>query len=196
MIIKKNTHHAVITNYFFAEGKERNHYNTGTNIFYEDDALYSYGRHYELAVRCQNAYILNKDYYSGGTSGHQNSTSWKASQHQKETGAGKLHHCCMSLKLLGDILHSLKWVASTYGRWLLANSKRRITSISLKTSCRINIPLHGNIPVGICNLWSLRLIGHRGLISYAASLRAIVTVAQSSKHIGLKTNRYSMQEVV
>ena len=95
-----------------------------------------------------------------------------------------------------DILHSLKWVASTYGRRLLANSKRRITSISLKTSCRINIPLHGNIPVGICNLWSLRLIGHRGLISYAASLRAIVTVAQSSKHIGLKTNRYSMQEVV
>jgi len=39
------------------------------------------------------------------------------------------------------------------------------------------------------------LVGYRGLFSYATSLRAIVTVAQSSNHIGLKTNRHGIWNV-
>jgi len=92
MQIKKYTNQAIVFNYFFAEGEERETYNsTGNgNIFFEDDTIYSYGYHFPLAVKCQNGYILNGEYYSSSTSAHQGivrsiaETHWFYETHLKD----------------------------------------------------------------------------------------------------------------
>jgi len=69
--IKKYSHEAIVFNYFFAEGKERETYNEGANIYFTGNTLYSYGRHFPLATKCKNGHILNGDYYSVTTTNHQ-----------------------------------------------------------------------------------------------------------------------------
>ena len=71
----------IVFNYFFAEGKERDHYKTGSNIYFEGNILYSYGTHFPLAVKCKNGYILNGDTYSRETGKHQRTTrDWADNQ--------------------------------------------------------------------------------------------------------------------
>jgi hypothetical protein len=100
MIIKGYTNYAIVFNYFFAKEKERTRFFTGGNIFYEEDKLYSYGRHFPLAVRCRNGYILNGDRYSNTTSGHQSLTRSMAENHNKETTNRKTHHCIIPFSAL------------------------------------------------------------------------------------------------
>lgn len=64
----------IVFNYFFAVGKERDHYKARGNVFFEGDVLYSYGTHFPLAVKCRNGYILNGDNYSSSTGQHQSLT--------------------------------------------------------------------------------------------------------------------------
>lgn len=100
MIIKEYTNYAIVFNYFFAKGKERTRFFTGGNIYYEKDVLYSYGRHFPLAVRCKNGYILNGDRYSNTTSGHQSLTRSLAENHNQETSNRKTHHCIIPFSAL------------------------------------------------------------------------------------------------
>ena len=81
MIIRKHTHYAIVFNYFFAKNDERTRYCNANNVFYEGTILYSYGRHFALAVKSKNGYILNGDRYSNTTSGHQSLTRTIADLH-------------------------------------------------------------------------------------------------------------------
>lgn len=62
----------VADNYFNAV--DRDHYNKGSNMYFEGDTLYSYGRHFILAIRVKNGYLLNGDKYSNTTANHQSLT--------------------------------------------------------------------------------------------------------------------------
>jgi len=66
------SHNEVIRNFFNAGDRE--YYNKGANVFFEDNTLYSYGHHFILAQECKNGYILNGDGYSVSTSKHQSYT--------------------------------------------------------------------------------------------------------------------------
>jgi hypothetical protein len=82
MMLKHYSHSAIVFNYFYAQGHERDHYHHGNRIFYDNDTLYSYGRHFPLAERCRNGWILNGDTYSPTTSGHQTLTRQIADLHR------------------------------------------------------------------------------------------------------------------
>lgn len=43
-----------------------------SHMFIEGNAIYSYGRHFPIAIRLKNGYLINKDKYSSSTSTHQN----------------------------------------------------------------------------------------------------------------------------
>lgn len=48
----------------------------GSNMFYEDDVIYSYGYHFPMAIRLYKEdgseyYLFNNDSYSNSTSKHQ-----------------------------------------------------------------------------------------------------------------------------
>lgn len=43
----------------------------GSNLFIEDDTIYSYGYHFPVARRLGNCYLFNSDSYSRSTSRHQ-----------------------------------------------------------------------------------------------------------------------------
>jgi len=101
MIIKKHTHDAIVFNYFFAQKKERNSFNRGSRIFFEGERLYSYGYHFELAVKCQNyGYVLNGDTYSSTTSHHQWLTREVADKHKKQGSNQSMHHCIIPFSSL------------------------------------------------------------------------------------------------
>lgn len=101
MIVKKYTHDAIVFNYFFAQKKDRNSFNRGSRIFYEGERLYSYGYHFELAVKCQNyGYVLNGDTYSSTTSHHQWLTRDIANKHKKQTSNQSMHHCIIPFSSL------------------------------------------------------------------------------------------------
>ena len=101
MMIKGYTHSAVVYNYFFAKGAERRKYCKGSKVFYEGDVLYSFGTHFELAVKCRNGgYVLNGDRYSSTTSGHQSLTRSVAERHKQETTNRVTHHCIIPFSAL------------------------------------------------------------------------------------------------
>ncbi len=101
MIIKKHTHDAIVFNYFFAQKKERNSFHRGSRIFYEKERLYSYGYHFDLAVKCQkHGYVLNGDTYSNTTSHHQWLTRDIANKHKKQTANQSTHHCIIPFSSL------------------------------------------------------------------------------------------------
>jgi len=101
MMIKGHTHSAVVYNYFFAKGAERRSYRRGSKVFYEGDVLYSFGTHFELAVKCRNnGYVLNGDRYSSTTSGHQSLTRSVAERHKQETTNRVTHHCIIPFSAL------------------------------------------------------------------------------------------------
>lgn len=66
----------VISNYF--NSSDRDHYKNGSNVYFRNDTLYSYGTHFILAQKCKNGYILNGDSYSVTTSKHQSITRAEA----------------------------------------------------------------------------------------------------------------------
>lgn len=74
MIRREYSHDGVIFNYFNAVDSERKNFNKGSNVFYEENVLYSYSYHFALALRCRNGYVLNGDSYSISTSHHQSIT--------------------------------------------------------------------------------------------------------------------------
>lgn len=101
MIQRQYTHSAVVFNYFFANGTERDIYNRGNHIFYEGDRLYSYGHHFILAVKCRNnGYILNGDSYSNSTTNHQRLARDVADRHRRETNGKSIHHCIIPFSSL------------------------------------------------------------------------------------------------
>lgn len=55
----------------FAEGSATCR-NSNGNIFAEGDILYSYGKHFPMAIRMDNVYLINGDKYSVTTSAQQN----------------------------------------------------------------------------------------------------------------------------
>jgi hypothetical protein len=67
---KYGANHEVINAYF--QGHEGPSISSSQNVYFSGDVLYSYGRHFPLAVRLQDGtYMLNGDTYSPTTSCHQ-----------------------------------------------------------------------------------------------------------------------------
>ena len=83
MQIKNYTQTSIVFNYFFATTNERTHYTHSRHLYYEGNTLYSYGRHFPLAVHTNHgSWILNGDRYSPTTNGHQNLTRSIAADHR------------------------------------------------------------------------------------------------------------------
>jgi hypothetical protein len=74
---KKYDHESVIWNFF--NSKDRQHYRTGARVFFEGDTLYSYGRHFILAVKTRaGGFVINADIYSVSTGKHTHMTIYNA----------------------------------------------------------------------------------------------------------------------
>jgi len=69
-----------VKNYF--EAVDREHYNKARGMYFTDNALFSYGEHFILAIKLNDGnYILNGDSYSITTSSHQSLTRRYAPDH-------------------------------------------------------------------------------------------------------------------